>query len=66
MAKAAELDTQSYWQDSASVSRYPSLDRNLTVDTVVIGAGITGLTAAYLLKRSARRHDGARLRDGPP
>ena len=38
--------------DSSSVSRYPALDRDLTVDVVVIGAGITGLTAAYLLKRS--------------
>ena len=34
------------------MSRYPALDRNLTVDVVVIGAGITGLTAAYLLKQS--------------
>ena len=32
MAKSAELDPQSYWEDSASVSRYPPLDRNLTVD----------------------------------
>ena len=52
MAKSAELATQSYWEESASISRYPSLDRNLTVDVVVIGAGITGLTAAHLLKRS--------------
>jgi glycine/D-amino acid oxidase-like deaminating enzyme/nitrite reductase/ring-hydroxylating ferredoxin subunit len=52
MAKSVELETQSYWEDSAAVSRYPALDRNLTVDAVVIGAGITGLTAAYLLKRS--------------
>jgi glycine/D-amino acid oxidase-like deaminating enzyme/nitrite reductase/ring-hydroxylating ferredoxin subunit len=52
MAKSAELATYAYWEDSASVSRYPSLDRDLTVDAVVIGAGITGLTAAYLLKRS--------------
>ena len=50
----AELDTQSYWEDSSSVSRYPALDRDLTVDVVVIGAGITGLTAAYLLKRSGQ------------
>jgi len=42
MAKSAELETQSYWEDSASVSRYPALDRSLSVDVVVIGAGITG------------------------
>ena len=50
----AELDTLSYWEDSASVSRYPRLDRDLTVDVAVIGAGITGLTAAYLIKKSGR------------
>lgn len=55
MKAAAGLGTPSYWEDSASVSRYPALDRNLTVDAVVIGAGITGLTAAYLLKRSGRK-----------
>ena len=34
--------------------RYPALGRNLTVDVAVIGAGITGLTAAFLLKRAGR------------
>jgi glycine/D-amino acid oxidase-like deaminating enzyme/nitrite reductase/ring-hydroxylating ferredoxin subunit len=48
----AELDTVSYWEDSASLSRYPKLERDVTVDVAVIGAGITGLTAAYLLKKS--------------
>jgi glycine/D-amino acid oxidase-like deaminating enzyme len=55
MGELAELESLSYWDDSASVSRYPSLDRNLTIDVVVVGAGITGLTAAYLLKRSGRK-----------
>jgi glycine/D-amino acid oxidase-like deaminating enzyme/nitrite reductase/ring-hydroxylating ferredoxin subunit len=55
MAAPVYVDTRAYWGDSSSVSRYPALDRNLTVHTVVIGAGITGLTAAYLIKRSGRR-----------
>jgi len=50
----AELATASYWEDSASVSRYQRLDRDLTVDVAVVGAGITGLTAAYLIKKSGR------------
>jgi glycine/D-amino acid oxidase-like deaminating enzyme/nitrite reductase/ring-hydroxylating ferredoxin subunit len=50
----AELATASYWEDSASVSRFPRLDRDLTVDVAIVGAGITGLTAAYLIKKSGR------------
>jgi glycine/D-amino acid oxidase-like deaminating enzyme len=49
------MHTDSCWTDSASVSNYPALDRDLEVDVVVIGAGITGLTTAYLLKRAGRR-----------
>ena len=55
MSTAAELETLSYWEDSTTMSRYPALDRDLAVDVVIIGAGITGLTAAYLLKQSGRR-----------
>jgi glycine/D-amino acid oxidase-like deaminating enzyme len=44
----------SYWVESAQMPRYPVLDRDIDVDVVVVGAGITGLTAAYLLKRSGR------------
>jgi glycine/D-amino acid oxidase-like deaminating enzyme/nitrite reductase/ring-hydroxylating ferredoxin subunit len=46
------MDTTSYWIDSMSLPRFPQLDRDLKVDVVVIGAGITGVTAAYLLKNA--------------
>lgn len=48
------IATASYWIDSATLPRFPKLDRNLEVDVVVVGAGITGITAAYLLKKSGR------------
>ena len=44
------LDTP-LWDDTPLPS-YPPLDHPLSVDVVVVGAGITGITAAYLLKRA--------------
>ena len=49
------VEATSYWTGSASMPRYAALDRDLAVDVVVVGAGITGLTAAYLLKKGGRR-----------
>lgn len=46
------MDTTSYWIDSAALPRFPKLDGDLKVDVVIIGGGITGITAAYLLKRA--------------
>ncbi len=46
-------DTEkSYWQEIYSRSLYPSLQNNFETDVAVVGAGITGLTVAYLLKQS--------------
>lgn len=44
-----------YWRDRSPVPVFPRLSANLDVDVVVIGGGITGLTAAYLLKKAGRR-----------
>lgn len=46
------FDTTPFWHASATMPSFPAIDRDLHVDVCVIGGGITGLTAAYLLKRA--------------
>jgi glycine/D-amino acid oxidase-like deaminating enzyme/nitrite reductase/ring-hydroxylating ferredoxin subunit len=45
-------DATSLWIDTEPLPRFPALDRDLTVDVAVIGGGITGISAAYLLARA--------------
>jgi len=41
--------TLPFWMDTAALPTYPTLARDEAVDVAVIGGGMTGLTAAYLL-----------------
>ena len=41
-----------FWIDSAPIQKFPKLQRNISVDVVVVGAGVTGITTAYLLKQT--------------
>lgn len=45
---------ESVWRDGIAPAGYPRLERNLDVDVAVVGGGITGLTAALLLKRAGK------------
>ncbi len=44
-----------YWIASTRTTEYPSLDKDITVDTVIVGGGIVGSTCAYLLKQAGQR-----------
>jgi glycine/D-amino acid oxidase-like deaminating enzyme/nitrite reductase/ring-hydroxylating ferredoxin subunit len=48
----APIETSSYWIDSTPAPKFSALKEDIAVDVLVIGAGITGITAAYLLKRA--------------
>lgn len=50
-----QLDTTPYWARTATLPRFPALDSNLTVDVAIVGAGMTGITTAYLLKSAGIR-----------
>jgi glycine/D-amino acid oxidase-like deaminating enzyme/nitrite reductase/ring-hydroxylating ferredoxin subunit len=54
-AMRLHTDTVPYWIDSTQPPRFPKLERNEAVDVVVVGGGIAGLTAAYLLTLDGRR-----------
>lgn len=49
------IDTTSYWVDSVATRYFGSLDKNVEVDVIVVGAGITGVTTAYLAKLAGKK-----------
>ena len=44
----------SFWLDSTAETSFPPI-QNVTVDVAVVGAGIAGITAAYLLKKAGKK-----------
>jgi glycine/D-amino acid oxidase-like deaminating enzyme/nitrite reductase/ring-hydroxylating ferredoxin subunit len=54
----------SVWSDSTTAQRFSPLRKNARADVCVVGAGIAGITTAYLLARDGRSV--IVLDDGPP
>jgi glycine/D-amino acid oxidase-like deaminating enzyme/nitrite reductase/ring-hydroxylating ferredoxin subunit len=48
------IDTASYWTDNTPSPRFSPLKEDIAVDALIVGAGMAGVTAAYLLKRAGR------------
>jgi glycine/D-amino acid oxidase-like deaminating enzyme/nitrite reductase/ring-hydroxylating ferredoxin subunit len=47
--------TTPYWAASATFPQFPKLAEDLVTDVAVVGGGMTGLTAAYLLAKAGKR-----------
>lgn len=54
--------SRNVWGQSELKPTYPKLDRNIEADVCVVGAGIAGLTTAYILARAGERQRGQRVR----
>jgi glycine/D-amino acid oxidase-like deaminating enzyme/nitrite reductase/ring-hydroxylating ferredoxin subunit len=48
-------NTTPYWATSATFPQFAKLAEDMATDVVVVGAGVTGLTAAYLLAKAGKR-----------
>ncbi len=46
------VNTTPYWLETATIRTFARLAKDITVDVLVVGGGITGLTTAYLLKKA--------------
>src|SRR5262245_47164946 len=49
------MNTTPYWIDTAPLPQFSRLNRDVECDVVVVGGGITGITAAYLFKQEGKR-----------
>lgn len=47
--------TEPFWTATAARAAFPSLSHDLKADVAVVGGGIAGLTAAYLLTKAGRK-----------
>ena len=48
--------TTSLWIDTTPSTDYPPLQGEERADVAIVGGGITGITAAYLLAKAERTH----------
>ncbi|OMP67808.1 FAD-dependent oxidoreductase [Domibacillus epiphyticus] len=47
--------SKSYWKDHQVTQPFVTLDRNLEVDVTVVGGGITGIIASWLLAKEGKK-----------
>ena len=53
--KILPSESKSYWRATNDFEMFPKLSEDIEVDIAIIGAGLTGITAAYLLSKLGRK-----------
>jgi glycine/D-amino acid oxidase-like deaminating enzyme/nitrite reductase/ring-hydroxylating ferredoxin subunit len=54
IGQVTENSTQSVWLATSEMPHYPALQENTRADVCIVGAGIAGLTTAYLLLKAGK------------
>ncbi|MEO7931707.1 MAG: FAD-dependent oxidoreductase [Chthoniobacterales bacterium] len=49
------MNTTPYWLETAEEISFPALASDLQVDVLIVGGGITGITAGWLLRKAGKR-----------
>src|SRR5262245_45016391 len=47
--------TRPIWAETSVIPKHPQQTQQLSVDVCIVGGGITGLTAAHLLRQAGKR-----------
>lgn len=55
MNKNIPGEAESYWEATTPKTNYPILEKEIEVDVAVVGGGLAGLTAAYLLQEQGKK-----------
>jgi len=45
----------SVWHEEVELTSFPALTKEFHVDVAIVGGGITGITAAYLLSKAGKK-----------
>ena len=53
--EAEGRQTESVWHTTTTVPEFPKLENDITTDVCIIGAGIAGMSAAYMLARAGKK-----------
>ena len=51
------MKNYSIWKEDINKTKYPSINKNINVDVLIIGGGITGISCGYYLtKNNLKEH----------